>query len=360
MYDINKKDVNKKWVLLFVGVYLFLLLGIGTMTAVIDACFHYHKPFPGIQYLINDERYQNNGIVKHFDYDAIITGTSLTENFKTSELDKLFGVNAVKVPFSGASFKEINDNLLIAVQYNSDIKMIVRCLDYSVLSAPADAMRYEEEKYPRYLYDDILYNDVSYLFNKDILLKETWNAIASTFRGETTTDFDAYANWQDKCVFGKEAVDAAYVRHEKYSETVSFTEEDYQNTTENITKNVIDLVKEHPEIEFYLFFSPYSIYYWDYLNQNGRLEWQFGMEEYAIELLLEYDNIHLFSFETEYEMICNLDNYKDPHHYSEDINSQILIWMKEGKHELAKENYKEYCSCIRDFYTNYDYDSLFE
>ena len=79
-----------------------------------------------------------------------------------------------------------------------------------------------------------------------------------------------------------------------------------------------------------------------------------------IELILEHENIHLFSFFTEFDMICDPNNYKDVAHYSEDINSKILVWMSEGKHELNEANYQEYCWQMYEFYTNYDYDSLFE
>lgn len=75
--------------------------------------------------------------------------------------------------------------------------------------------------------------------------------------------------------------------------------------------------------------------------------------------MIKYDNVHLFAFSNEFEMICNPDNYKDYTHYGEGINSQMLIWMKEGVHRLTRENYKEYCNEVRNFYTRYDYESLF-
>ena len=59
-------------------------------------------------------------------------------------------------------------------------------------------------------------------------------------------------------------------------------------------------------------------------------------------------------------LICNLDNYKDTLHYSEDINSQILRWMAAGKYELTKENYQEYCDQVEAFLTKYDYEQLFQ
>lgn len=54
----------------------------------------------------------------------------MTENFKTSEMNEIFGVNSIKVPYSGATYKELNDNLIIALENNPNLKTIVRCLDY--------------------------------------------------------------------------------------------------------------------------------------------------------------------------------------------------------------------------------------
>ena len=351
---------GKKWTAAFIAVLLALLMGMGAVTAVIDPYFHYHKPLERYQYVIENQRYQNNGIVKHFDYDAVITGTSMSENFKTSEMNEIFGVNAVKVPFSGSSYREINDNLVVAAGHNPKLKMILRCLDYDDLLSPADMMNYEEDSYPWYLYDDFLLNDAEYVFNKEILLGDIYGVIKYTKAGGTTTDFDTYGNWMEGRTFGKEALDQLYERPVKAEKITDITEDDYKTIEENITKNVTDLAKKYPEIDFYLFFSPYSIYFWDQLHQEGILERQLDAEKYAIELMLQCDNIHLFSFFTEHWMICDLNNYKDILHYHEAVNTQILYWMKDGTGELTWENYEEYCGRMRDFYVQYDYDSLFQ
>ena len=100
-------------------------------------------------------------------------------------------------------------------------------------------------------------------------------------------------------------------------------------------------------------------YYWDNLNQTGTLKKQLAVEEEAIRLLVEYDNIYLFAFSDLFDMICDLDNYKDEIHYGEEINSQILKWMSRKEHLLTEENYREYCDRIYEFYTSYDYEALF-
>lgn len=125
-------------------------------------------------YTLDNQRSQNDGICKHFDYDALVTGTSMTENFKISEVNALFGVNAIKVPYSGGTYKEINDSLVIAFQNNPNLKTVIRCLDYSKLLEEKDAMRNDLGKYPTYLYDSDPFNDVFYLFNKDVLFSRSY------------------------------------------------------------------------------------------------------------------------------------------------------------------------------------------
>ena len=62
-----------------------------SVVVYVDPFMHYHKPIISkFFYSLDNQRSQNDGIIKYFDYDAIITGTSMIENFKTSEFDKLF------------------------------------------------------------------------------------------------------------------------------------------------------------------------------------------------------------------------------------------------------------------------------
>lgn len=351
-------SVSKKWTVATLLLTYVMLAGIGAITVVVDPYFHYHAPLDGLEYPIYNERYQNDGIVKHFAYDAIITGTSMTENFKASEFDKLFGVTSVKVPFSGGSYKEMNENLERAVKANSEIRYILRCLDFYSLAADKDDMR--PEAYPTYLYDEKLLNDVSYVLNKEVLFQATWRVIDYSRSGMETTSFDAYSNWMAYYTFGKGAVAATYAREGKAEASLEATEEDYQIVKENLEQNVISLAEKNPQIQFYFFFPPYSIYYWDSLNQGGGLERQLKLEQRAIELLTDYENIHLFSFFDEFDMICDLDNYKDTTHYGENVNSWMLCQMAEGKHQLTKENYQEYCNKVHEFYAAYHYDALFE
>ena len=129
----------------------------------------------------------------------------------------------------------------------------------------------------------------------------------------------------------------------------------------NIEQNVVSTIRDNPDITFYIFLPPYSICWWDSLNQNGTgiLQRRIWMEEYVIQKLLDYDNVRLFSFSNNFELVCDLNYYIDDVHYTDKASSKILAWMKEGKFEVTKSNYMNYIEEITDFYLNFDYDSFF-
>ena len=96
---------NKTWLLTFAAITIAAGIGVCSITAYVDPYMHFHKPLTDKYYYgLNNQRSQNDGITKHFDYDTLITGTSMTENFRTTEADRIFGCNSIKVAYSGGSF----------------------------------------------------------------------------------------------------------------------------------------------------------------------------------------------------------------------------------------------------------------
>ena len=81
----------KTWCLAVLAALLVLLAAAAGINAWVDPFFHYRAPREGIAYDMQSERYLNDGILKHFDYDAILLGSSVTMNFQTSQCDALFG-----------------------------------------------------------------------------------------------------------------------------------------------------------------------------------------------------------------------------------------------------------------------------
>lgn len=347
-----------KMIILFTVSFLIL---IGGSVLIIDPYFHYHKPLKSLFYYLNEreQRYINDGIGRYFEYDSIITGTSMTENFKSSLFDKLFNSNSIKVPFSGGSYKEVNNNLERTLKRKKDIRYILRGLDYNQIIQNSKYMRYNN--LPSYLYDDNILNDYKYLYNKEVIIKGIGRVITYTLLGRNTTNFDEYSNWNNQYRVGEKNVLKNYKRNKQENiKEEKLEKKDIEIIDENIEKNVISLVKKYPNTKFIYFITPYSIAYWDQLKQEGKIEKQIMAEKYMIEKILEYPNVELYSFFNNYEMICDLDNYVDQIHYMENISDKILYWISKKEYQLTKENYKEYIRKNLEFYKNYNYDSIFE
>lgn len=351
---------NKKWTICCL-IFTLLLLIVGALpTVIIDPFFHYHAPLEALEYEMDDQRHQNDGILRNFTYDAIITGTSMTDNFKATEFDALFGVSSVKTAFPGGSYKEIADRLTSAFRANPGIRCVIRGIDCNRIPEHKDAMNYDDALYPDYLYDWKLYNDVSYVFNKQVLFDETVPTLAYTRAGFSGTTFDEYNYWSEDYPYGAQAILAQYTRPEKLPDTRPLHPEDLQRLKDSITQNFITLARDNPDTDFYLFFTPYSIYWWDSIHRTGEVEFHIRLMQEASRMLVEQENIHLFSFFDVRELICNPDLYKDMLHYSGDINSQILHWMKNDEHRLTKDNYAAHWEEAMEFYGSFDYDALFE
>lgn len=364
--DVMKEKTNirrkyKIWFWATIATTFFVMLIFALPTIIIDPYFHYHEPLKDYGYTFWRQRYSNDGIVRNFDYDAYIVGTSMTENFKASEASEIFGYNFIKVPYSGGYYKELDHLIRRSYTSDNDIHMIIRCLDYSLLAQDKDAEHEEKDplhpqyKAPEYMVNANPFDDVKYVLNKTILLNETYSTYLNIRNEVPTTNFDDYSNWCSAYSFGKETVLGGYSHSDEIQPEKEFTDDDYEMIKGNVEQNVIATINEHPETTFYLFFSPYSICYWDTCHSSGTIKWNVEAERTAIELLLECPNVKLYSFTNDFELTCNLDNYKDQAHYGEWVNSDILVRMKNDENLLTKDNYEKYLDEIYDFYSNYDY-----
>lgn len=352
---------SRRFVQVVLGGTIAALAVAGGATVVLDPFFHFHKALDGVEYPLEDgmERYLNDGIIKTYDYDAAIVGTSMMQNFKASQFDELFGTKSIKVTYTAETYYVIDQEVRKVLETNPETKCIFRCLDYNKIFQDGKVRNYND--YPDYLYDDNIFNDVNYVFNKEIFLDSTLPVIKYNMDGKQTTSMDDYSFWEWQHPVGREHVLESYERpQEEVKEQKTFTEEDAQTVTNNVTENVIRTVEENPDTMFYFYTPPYSVAFWDEAKRNGDLVRYFEAEKLQAELLLPYDNVKLYTFADHYDITDNLDNYMDPTHYGSKISDKIIDWIYEGKGLLTEENYQEKIQEMEEYYLSFDYDEVFE
>ncbi len=347
---VKKRKTIKRPLAVLATVVIAALLIIGIAIIVIDPFLHFHGPIKGLQYSLLDERYENDGIARHYDYEAMITGTSMTQNFKASQMEKLWGVETIKTSFSGASYHELTAHMERAIGYNPGLKYIVCSLDGSRLFTEWDWNSYPD--IPEYLYDDKILNDVNYIWNKDVIVKAI-NNINYTRAGNKTPDMDEYGAWYKWADFSEETAMSAYVKQEFTRKTV-LSEDDIRMIEENISNNYLRLANENPDVTFYFFLPPYSSLYWKNVNEKGELIRQTDGEKYAISLLLTAPNIEVYGFEGLTDITTDLDNYQDTLHYGPWINEKIMNDIHDGNNRLTPNNYEEYFEHLKEIYRESD------
>ena len=329
----------KKQFLFWAFPVLLLLPVIAYFVFTVDPFFHYRAPDTDRYYYpLNNERSQNDGILRHFDYDALITGTSMTMNFKTSEADSVFGVHSVKVALPGSHFYEVNEMLRRALRYRPDLKLIIRGLDAGYLEILSES----SSRNLRYLYNNNPLDDINYLLNRDLFFGRALPMALARAEGTAEpgiTSFDDYSHWELPSGPNAATVDGIHIV--PAGTPVHMSEADADAVRRNITPNVASLAAEHPDTEFYVFIPPYSMLWWDDAVRSGMLDAYLYSEGMAMRALLDCPNVRLFDFQNETDIVTDLELYMDTLHFSPDINALLLQYMLDGHGEITKDTWKE-------------------
>lgn len=309
---------------------------------VFDPFFQYHKPLKGLKAVLTDKEYQCVGSLKTFDYDSVIAGSSVSENYNNGWFDQGFDCKSIKAIRSYGATADLCYLLDIAFEHQN-LKYVFYNLDPSALVADAETT-YELTGCPMYLYDDNYINDVEYWLNKGVLMEKIPYLIANSLMGDY--DENNSYNWAQWKEFNSDMILGLYIRKPSISEMKP------ENYYEDILRQNLDLltsrISAHPETEFYVFVPPYSMLWWDNIYREGDTEAYLYNMEQAMKTLLSYKNVKMFYFQNDREIITNLENYMDILHFSPEINHYICESLIEGKHRISPENYIQNIREMRD------------
>lgn len=321
---------------------LALLILIGGIVYVFDPFYHYHKPWFGLTAVLNDKEYQCIGTLRNFDYNALIVGSSVTENNNNTWYDEAFGCTTIKATRSYGATADLCYLLDISYE-NHDLDYVFYNIDPSSLSGSTETT-FESTGCPMYLYDTNPFNDYQYLFNKDVLLSKIPYMLAQNLNGYD--DALSY-NWAQWKVFNSASALGLYFRPINVSEMMA--EDVYQTELEGNINLLTTMVSEHPDTQFKFFFPPYSMLWWDGSYRNGESDAVIYNEKETIKALLAYDNVEIYYFQDNEDIITNLELYLDSLHFSPEINQFMCEEMAAGNDQLTLDNYEEVLDNMSDF-----------
>lgn len=350
---------HKQWI----GITLLSisLLSIGTigLNYVIDPLRFYHHPWVGQPAFSKEQRFQLPALAKHYAYDSIILGSSVTENFKPSMLKASLGWEAMKLSISGATIREEKMIGSLALQ-TGQVDHVLWGIDYFSLRGDPMAVREDQGAFPFYLYDHNVWNDFRYLFNVDTA-RDTASVLWDVVSGasDPIQDLDTMYTWEHSEMFGKDQVLAKW--HEASKSPAKPDQELEMNHIKgNIDRNIVAMIAAHPEVEFTLFYPPYSILLHKlyYTVDPQLLENEALAKRYLYEQTEGLDNVVIHDFQTIQDITFELDHYKDLAHYSMEINKRIVDYIEQGSYIVDELTLEMYNDTLREQVIHLDVDSL--
>lgn len=290
----------------------------------IDPFYHFHAPFWPFKVTITKGEYQGIGSIRNFDYDSILLGSSVAENYNNRWFDEGFNCTTIKgIKSSGTTADLLYLFDEACEKNNDDIKYCFYSLDLFALMADPDTnfTSYLKDSLPLYLYDHNPFNDLEYIYNKDVLFEAIPTAIYKAF--DSSVDEGETYSWYHNKEFSKEAaIRNSDLTDQDLSQTPLSVDEIDEYVKSNL-ENLIQRIKTHPDTEFIFILPPYSSLWRENMIRCGeQLRYEYAYEAF-LDAMKQFDNVKIYSFMDDINITDNLDNYMDAMHFSYNISGMI-------------------------------------
>lgn len=361
----------RRYVIFFTIGWLLPAAIIILINGLVDPYRLFHKPWVHDNYYPRNLRILASGIINTEAFDSIILGSSIAQNFSPNEASKVFGSKFVNISISGSSITERSLVLNYALKKRK-LNEVIYSLDWGSLGI--DSISKTHIAPYAYLYDNNSWNDIliyasnpaafRFAFCNSILIsgdnfctnsKDIESLVEWHSDKEYSKRFGGLHKWFD--VKNNNQVQGALKSISQSIKAINSSDVKKIDLTKLMDSklkhqqvfraNLLNIIAQHPEIKFYLFFPPYSRLNYAITKQSDPQKFEDYLEilRFVVNECAQHSNVKVYGFETEL-FLDDISNYRDTLHYHQHFNSKMLHWMKKGDHELTPSNLNAYINII--------------
>lgn len=325
---------QKRWYVLYLTSLGVFLTAVATLVFIIDPYQHFRKNSYHLCY--KNEIYFNSGIAKNYTFDAIVSGSSMMQNFNLDDVQKILQYqDPIKLTYAGGHISKHHRIIDLAIAHNK-VKNILLGIDLFAFNGPSKP----DDTLPDYLYDESYLNDYKYLFNIsniDDAIKILRHKEGNDPRCDLNNMYQWQHQWEGR--FGKEKILALWDGNRGDFNT-DFKASSYtaEKLLTNFRIHLLPLVEANPKINFTLIMPPYSILTFKDIEQKQWLEHALTFRSELVRALGSYPNVQIYDFQMLKSITHDLNNYKDLSHYHQKINYWILEQIKVENYRVDERN----------------------
>ena len=329
-----EKQMTKKWIISFFCGVFGVLLCLGIIAYAVDPFFQFRAK--DNSYMLSGQ-FVSPGLLKTYDYDTLIIGSSMTQNFDMDMFRNELGAKPLHIGLGKITSNEELE--LLELAYDRDgVDRFYICADmYMFTEEPT------ESKNPSYLVKNDWLSKCRYLLSYEVWARyipiDIGFMIADRLgvslpqKYEESKSIDKLENWSLDYTFGEDIVLGNYAGG-AYGVSKVELENLYPRMVNLIDAYVSGLDFEQGEHTF--FFPPYSALYWNDTQMDGTFEAYMQAKKYFVQKMTEH-GATVYDFQSS-EIITDLNNYKDITHYSPAINDWMVECMANGENIITVED----------------------
>jgi hypothetical protein len=310
---------------------------VAALNGLIDPLHFYHRPFLHHTFTTN-ERFQNPGVIKNYDYDAVVMGDSLCENFRVTQLRRSLGWHTVNLCMSGSTAREQAVALRKALD-TGKVRDVLWGLNYDAFIRAVDDLNHNGD-FPLFLYEESLETPINYLLSFDTLQMSI-----RALDGRGPQDIAEIHGQPTGARYCRQSVLQVWRRmHSSGRPPVSSEAPEVRfaatRVTGNVRDNLLPLVKRYPHVRFHLFFPPLSVlsYVNDFTISESRFATRLLFKRQVLEAVADCPNCRLHDFDGTLSVTRDLERYKDLMHYDSTVNDLMIDALRRDADRLDHEN----------------------
>lgn len=340
----------KKFIYIVSGTFATLLIMFAVFIAIIDPFYVFHMPIGGMEAVkTNRAHYVARGLIRNADYDLLICGSSMCENFHIDDANEIFyggEDKCLKVVQHGSYSNDLRASLEAAAEAEK-AETIIMALDTAIFQKPDQGYR---SKMPAYTTEKLSFiNILPYLLSKDVF-KYSLDLILQNKKG----DLPSQDSWwiMDGDSYSEQSVLNSYNNEILALGFRKFDARKAWNNLRNIEKGIDACLEKGIKIQFFI--PPYSVASWDCKDYRTEL---MTYKELWQELL-NYSNVSIYATQFDEDIITNFNNYRNQGHYSETVCRKILIDISESRNQLTLTNIDKEVDKFIKLLDTYDWETL--